>query len=299
MQLDLFLDNRRTILNNLADEHLRKLELEEATALYDRILAETADDPAIVSAKQSLEDWRNRLQHFYSSPPGADRIYALYRDLDEPAPATLKAGFRSFIMEQLELEASPELIFIPPRFHLGCLLLETGRAVEAETWFSLALDSGIAEQGRFLAYLGDALVAKGETAAARDCYRDAFLEDPQGVDLDHLRDRAVREMPVEMEEEGLSEEEALCWIPVWGWLKGTFTLGPSDVEGPRMLGDEFSRMQESPDQQTAPRLWFECLRHAERLRTGIRDDGELVRVRRKMKELNPVMFGKYMETIRG
>jgi hypothetical protein len=30
MQLDLFLDNRRTILNNLADEHLRKLDLEEA-----------------------------------------------------------------------------------------------------------------------------------------------------------------------------------------------------------------------------------------------------------------------------
>jgi tetratricopeptide (TPR) repeat protein len=299
MQLDLFLDNRRTILNNLADEHLRKLELEEAATLYDRILAEAADDPAIVSAKQALETWRKLLQHFYSSPPGADRIYALYRNLAEPAPAPLKAGFRSFIMEQLELEESPELIFIPPRFHLGCLLLETGRAVEAETWFSLALDSGIAEQVRFLAYLGDALNMKSETDTARDCYRDAFLEDPHGVDLDHLRDRTVREMPMEMEEEGLSEEEALRWIPVWGWLKGIFTLGPADMDDPRMLGDEFSRMLESQDQRTAPRLWFECLRHAERLRTGIRDDGELVRMRRKMKELNPVLFGKYMEKIRG
>jgi tetratricopeptide (TPR) repeat protein len=299
MQLDLFLDNRRTILNNLADEHLRKLELEEAAALYDRILTETPDDPAIVSAKQALETWRNRLQHFHSSPPVVDRIYDLYLRLAEPAPVSLTAGFRSFIMEQLELEESPELIFIPPRFHLGCLLLETERAVEAETWFSLALDSGIPEQGRFLAYLGDALVAKKETAAARDCYRDAFLEDPHGVDLDHLRDRAVREMPMEMEEEGISEEEGVCWIPVWGWLNGIFTLWPADIDDPRMLGGECSRMRESPDQRTTPRLWFDCLRHAERLRTGIRDDGELVRMRRNMKELNPFMFGKYMEKIRG
>lgn len=200
-------------------------------------------------------------------------------------------------MEQLELEVTPELIFFPPRFHLGCLLLDTGRAVEAEIWFALALDSGIPQRGRFLAYLGDALVAKGETDSARDCYRAAFLEDPLGVDLDHLRDRAAREMPIEMEEEGLSEEEAVCWIPVWGWLKGIFTLGPAETEGPRMFGGECLQTQAAPE-KSVPRLWFECLRHAERLRTGIRDDTELIRVRREMKDLNPLMFDRYMKKIR-
>jgi len=298
MQLDLFLDNRRTILNNLADEHLRSLELEEAAVLYDRILAEAPADPAAVSAKQALETWRERLRHFHSSPPGADRIHALYRNLDEPAPASLRTGFRSFIREQLELEESPELIFIPPRFHLGCLFLEAGRAAEAEAWFTLALDSGMPHKGRFLAYLGDTLVEKGETVAARDCYRAAFLEDPPGVDLDHLRDRAVRDLLVEMEEEGLPEEEAICWIPVWGWLQGVFPLGPVERDGPSAFEGASPPARESRE-KSAPRLWFECLRHAEHLRTGKRDAAGLVPVRRKMKELNPFMFGKYLEKISG
>lgn len=298
MQLDLFLDNRRTILGNLADEHLHILELDEAAGLYDKILSEWPDDSAIASARPALETWRNRLQRFHSSPPGVERIYALYRSIDESVPASLKAGLRSFIMEQMEREPSPELIFIPPRFHLGCLLLETGRALDAETWFALALDSGMPERGRFLAYLGDSLFVKGETDAARECYRDAFLEEPSGVDMAHLRDQAVHEMIGEIEETGVSEEESICWIPVWGWLKGLFTLGADGMVGAPDVGGSRSANQEAAE-KSVPRLWFHCLRNAEHLRTVKRDDGELVRIRRRMKELNSFMFGRYMEKIRG
>jgi len=145
MQLDLFLDNRRTILFNAANEHLRSLELEQASARYDGILTESPDDPAIIFAKQAVEVWRRRLDLYYSSLPGIDRIYSLYQSLAEPAPPLLRSCLISFIMEQLKREESPELIFIPPRFHLGCLLLASGRSVEAEAWFLLALDSGITE----------------------------------------------------------------------------------------------------------------------------------------------------------
>ncbi len=298
MQLDLFLDNRRIILGNLADEHLRNLELDEAAGLYDRILAEWPDDATVVSARRNLESWRNRLQRFHSSPSGAERIYALFRNLNEYAPASLKAGLRSFIIEQLKLEPSPELIFIFPRFHVGCLLMETGRTVEAETWFASALDSGIPEQGRFFAYRGDALFVKGETDAARECYRDALLLAPLEVDFDHLLDPTVREMPIEMEEEGLSGEDAIRWIPVWGWLLGVFTLGANAVDGIPAVGGSGWGIQESSE-NSSPSLWFEFLRYAERLRTVQRDDAELVRIRRRMRELNSFMFGRYMEKIRG
>lgn len=100
MQLDLFLDNRRTILKNLADEHLRELELEEAAALYDRILADVPGDSAITSAKQSLETWRSLLEDFHSSPAGADPIYTLYRNLSKTVPAPLRDGIRNFIIDR-------------------------------------------------------------------------------------------------------------------------------------------------------------------------------------------------------
>jgi hypothetical protein len=49
----------------------------------------------------------------------------------------------------------------------------------------------------------------------------------------------------------------------------------------------------------APRRWFRLLRNAEHLRTGNRDGAEPVRVRRELKELNPAMFGRYMERLGG
>ena len=48
-----------------------------------------------------------------------------------------------------------------------------------------------------------------------------------------------------------------------------------------------------------PRLWFDYLRFAEYLRCCQRDDNELVRVRRKLRTLQPDMFTRYMEKIKG
>jgi len=42
------------------------------------------------------------------------------------------------------------------------------------------------------------------------------------------------------------------------------------------------------------RLWFEYLRYAEYLRTRHRDDGEMIRARKRMKELAPELFEAYM-----
>ena len=41
------------------------------------------------------------------------------------------------------------------------------------------------------------------------------------------------------------------------------------------------------------------LRYAEFLRSSHRDDQELIRARRRMKEINGEMFGRYMKKIRG
>jgi hypothetical protein len=41
------------------------------------------------------------------------------------------------------------------------------------------------------------------------------------------------------------------------------------------------------------------LRYAEYLRTLFRDDRELVRVRRRMRQVNKFMFERYMEKMRG
>jgi tetratricopeptide (TPR) repeat protein len=298
MQLDLFFDNRPTILFNIADEHLRKLELEQAVMVCKEILTGTPGDLNASVAKKAAETWLQRLALFNSSPPGIDRIYHLYQNLTESDPAALTYGLRAFMIECLEKEEHPELVFISPRFHIGCLLLEIETPVEAEKWFCRALHAAIAERGRFLAFRGDAFYKAGDLESAREFYLAAFLEDPQSVGCDHLQDRAVRELLIEAEEDGLPRDEAVCWLPAWGWLKGVFSLGKTGREGNQTPLNELpSRGEIHP--ALAARLWLEDLRHAERLRTEIRDDKESIRVRRRLKELNPELFGRYMEKIRG
>jgi tetratricopeptide (TPR) repeat protein len=299
MQLDLFLDNRHTILFNIAEVHLRNLELEQAVMFCEEILTETPGDLNAATAKKAAEAWLQRLVSFDFTPPGIDRIYHLYQNLTESDPATLTHGLRAFMIECLEKAEHPELVFIPPRFHIGCLLLEIEKSVEAGKWFSRALDAAITERGRFLAFRGDAFYMAGDLESARECYLAAFQEDPQSVDLDHLRDRAVRDLLIEIEEEGFTGDETVCWLPVWGWLKGFFGLG---IIGGKQDGShscESSSAAEISGRMADPRLWFECLRHAERLRTEVRDDAELICVRRRMKGLNPQLFGRYMEKISG
>nr|HPR91110.1 hypothetical protein [Synergistaceae bacterium] len=70
------------------------------------------------------------------------------------------------------------------------------------------------------------------------------------------------------------------------------------VDGIPAVGGSGWGIQESSE-NSSPSLWFEFLRYAERLRTVQRDDAELVRIRRRMRELNSFMFGRYMEKIRG
>jgi len=299
MQLDLFLDNRHTILFNTAEVHLRNLELEQAVMICEEILTETPGDLNASAAKKAAEAWLQRLASFDSTPPGIDRIYHLYQNLTESDPATLTYGLRAFMIECLEEAEHPELAFIPPSFHIGCLLLEIERSVEAEKWFSRALDAAITEQGRFLAFRGDAFCMAGDPKSARECYLAAFIKDPLGVDIACLRDKAVRDLLIEIEEEGFTGEEAVCWLPAWGWLKEIFSLGKTGGEGNGTAWDELPSKGEIYTAMAASRLWLEYLRHAERLRTEIRDDKELIRVRREMKELNPILFDRYMVKIRG
>ncbi|MCM2359998.1 MAG: hypothetical protein NDI77_17735 [Geobacteraceae bacterium] len=299
MQLDLFIDNRRTILLNDAAGLLRALELEKACAIYDGLLADAPEDGEIHGLKAEVGKWRERLPRF--SGGGPEGLHEIHCRLGEGTPQALRDGILAFLGKQLQAAPAPELVYIPPRFHLGCVLREAGRHAEAERWFAAALRSGITQRGRFLAWRGDALTLCGKNVAAMECYQTAFLEDPDSVDIDTLANRDIRALLLTLGLECFDEEaddrEALPWLPFWGWLYGAFPLDLNEVAADRAAFA--ASLQQADDGEKLPpaRLWYEYLRFAEYLRTCLRDDRELVRVRRRMKRLNGEMFARYMERI--
>ena len=303
MQLDLFNNNhnRSTLLLNDAARMLRVLDLENACAIYDELLADAPEDREISGLKVAVESWRERLLFFADAGP--EGLYEIHSHLVEAMPQELRIGILEFLSELLLALPAPELIYMPPRFHLGCVLREAGQHAEAGRWFAEALCSGIAQIGRFLAWRGDALTLSGKGAAAMECYQAAFLEDPDSVDIDTLANRAIRDLLLTLGLECFDEEpgdrEALPWLPYWGWLHGDFPLDLNVVAADHAAFA--ANLQQADDEGKMPqaRLWYEYLRFAEYLRTSLRDDRELVRVRRRMRQLNGTMFVRYMERIGG
>lgn len=303
MQLDLFMDNRRTILLNEAAEFLRALDLEKACGIYDELLAEAPADGELLRLKVEVERWQERRPCFSDAGPEPEKLHEIHSQLSEKTPQALRDGILAFLCEQLQTFPAPELVYIPPRFHLGCVLREAGRHAEAERWFAAALRSGIAERGRFLAWRGDALTLCGSDAAAMECYHAAFLEDPDTVEIDTLANGDIRSLLLTVGIECLGEEaddrQALPWLPCWGWLHGAFHLDMNDIAADRTAFAACLQQADGGEASSPARLWYEYLRFAEYLRTCLRDDPELVRARRRMKQLNGEMFSRYMERIGG
>jgi len=77
MQLDLFSDNRRTILLNDAGAMLRSLDLEKAIAVYEGLLDDSPGDREILRLQRTVGQWLDTLARFRVSRRAArcgDRI---------------------------------------------------------------------------------------------------------------------------------------------------------------------------------------------------------------------------------
>ena len=301
MQLDLFCDNRRTIRLNDADGFLRDLRLEEALAVYGELLSDAPEDAELVTLWGQVTAWRENLALFHAAPAGSERLHNLWWGQTPEMPPALAVALRGLLIDELGLLPSPELSYLPPRFHIGTLLLAAGRFAEAECWFARALAAGIAERGRFLAWRGDALTRLGDPDRAMSAYLVAFLEGPGEVDLEGLQNPLIHDLlgSLESEDYDLAEADLPLWLPVWGWLQGAFALPLKEPAVDRALFVDALEAAHASRSLPAPRLWFDDLRYAEYLRTLFRDDRELVRVRRRMRQVNKFMFERYMEKMRG
>lgn len=302
MQLDLFSDNRRTIRLNQAEDALRALDPERALAIYRDLLQDEPQDRTLLQLLRMAGKWRDSLSLFHRSPVGCDRLHRLWSELAGDTPALLAAGVSELLLAELRELLEPELIYVPPQFHIGALLMKKKRYDQAEHWFSLALKSGIEQRARFLGWRGDALTMMGDAYRAKESYLAAFLENPRAVDLAGCRNKTILELLSALEIENSEEiepEDLAGWLPAWGWLRGVFSLSLIEVAADSEAFAASLEKSEAAREMEPPRLWFHYLRYAEHLRAASPKTAEMVRVRRKLKEMSGFMFDRYLERVRG
>jgi tetratricopeptide (TPR) repeat protein len=304
MQLNLFEDNRKGILLHIADTLIRARDLVQAVSVYEQLVADYPEDGHIFSLLKLVSEWNDLLAGINNCPDDLAYLQTIWLRLQSISisHSALRSTVLSTLIDTLHALPDPERIYIPPRFHLGQILMEADLYPDAASCFLSALSEKNLNSGRFLAWRGDALTLAGDEDSALKSYLQAFIDDPFTVDIQQIKNMRITDLLCAMRFDAMDEideAEEPAWLPVWGWLHGVFTLPIQTVPGEILYGAADLEAHVMEGNNPVPRIWFDMLIHAERLRTMVRDDRELAAVRRLMKKTNEFMFGCYLEKIRG
>jgi tetratricopeptide (TPR) repeat protein len=266
--------------------------------VYEQLLADTPGDEKVALLRKLVWEWLHLLSRIGAHPCDSELLQACWMRLDSIALPALRSVVLDMLIEAMRALPDPGQIYAAPRFHLGRMLMEASRFAEAADCFLQALANPGIPRGLLLAWRGDALTLAGEGDTALKSYLAAFLEDPSTVDIRAIRHRAISDLHLSLHFDGeeIEEEEEPAWLPVWGWLNGVFPLH-SAPEPATCAADFASLLAEQGC--CVPRLWYEMLAHAERVRFIVRDDRELAALRRLLKGSNGFLFALYLEKISG
>ncbi len=295
MQLNLFEDNKPGILLNIADEFILSRDFDQAISVYEQLREEYPGDRQSANLLELVSQWRQAVSTMnLSNPESFADIWGCFGAISH---APLKSVVLRLLIDELWTLPDAERIYCPPACHFGHLLMEGGRFSEAADCFYRALSAPHIPRGRFLAWRGDALTLADNESAALKSYLDAFLEDPATVDMRSIACGTIRDLYSSLCEEATEEIEAdgeAAWLPVWGWFEEVFAL-PLLLERDREVAHDSAAFEDQLEERmrTVPRIWFDMLASAERLRATARDNREMAAIRRLMKKNSSFMFDKY------
>jgi len=258
-------------------------------ALEDRMESERAG-PSVLAAEVKRAFFCRMIEELdLHCPPGAAAS-----SVSVPPPC---AG--------TEDEYADASLVLPGGIPVGYVLLHAGRHDEAIR----RLQNSIPEMpgnAAVYGYLGDAYRLRGDRKTARQCYLEACLIDPAGIDWRHLQDEDLRELKRELSfDYGSDRELAAAWLPSHARLEGIFEPKVVRVnDGLKEMTDVYLEMEKAWAGEKNPilaaKLFFRGLilcENEDNLRFVKKIN--LVRIRRVMKEANPVLFGDFMDTIAG
>ncbi len=301
MQLDLFEDNRPAILLNIADEFIRSRDLSQAVSVFEQLLDEYPNDRYCAPLLKEVSEWQDTLTVINTSDPECFRdIWLRFGSITH---SPLRSMVLSLLIDWIGGLPHPERIYFPPDYHFGHVLLAAGRYDETADCFFAALSDANIPRGKFMAWHADALTLANKEADAPESYLNAFLDDPSTVDVQFIKNSAIRNLYNSLCLEAVEELEEygeLAWMPVWGWFEALFALpAPQAITGTGSFDSfDFDRLI-AENERPVPRIWFDMLTYAERLRVTARDSRELAAVRRLMKKTGSFMFETYLNKIRG
>jgi tetratricopeptide (TPR) repeat protein len=227
--------------------------------------------------------------------------------------AEVKGAFFAHVMEEAERcgipdcpslqGGAPDRSFLPGDIPRGYILLQAGRFDEAIHSLQDCI-AGAPHHAALYGWLGDAYWLRGDVRVARQCYREACLIDPAGIDWRHLQDEDLKELKENLLlDYGSNLGLALAWLPGHARITGLFERKVVRLhDGLKELVDEYLALAKSLAKNEDPtlraKLFFRGMilcENRESLKFIKKID--MIQVRRMMQQANPDLFAEFLEKI--
>ena len=246
------MDNEKSVegLLQKAYHSLKIPDPEEARLALNEALSFDFEHAEVAYALKCLSWWQERLKKLPDFKDSCDRgrfifshwksFYSFLDRLEEPASLGRKfSNHREFdnclyavkhfvfssalecfigILGDGENQYDPQLLLLVGRCYKGM-----GDFEEALNYLGQAARFK-REDGETLSELADVNALLEETRAAKALFREAFLIDPQGIELRNMDSQLILGLAGLVEEAGYSGQELLEWIPIYGALYGVFSV---------------------------------------------------------------------------
>ncbi|MBW1900263.1 MAG: hypothetical protein JRJ20_01370 [Deltaproteobacteria bacterium] len=314
-QLLLFQD--QDMLFNRGVLELTKLNLDAARKAFNRYQELYHDRDAI--------DWETKLTDFlikgFSRVPDACperpahlyRLWTSFESYFQPVSfgsqnivAKIKHSFFRKMREALEECNLTNALYISDTVPTGYVYMQLKEYNLAINYLQACIPE-TPDNVAIYGYLGDAYMLRGEpgdTGASRQCYLEACLIDPGGIDWCHMKDRALLELRDQIiEEHNLEDYLALEWLPSYAYIEGIFK--PKTIklnDGLKEFVDEYLNIKKTYDKEHASDLKAKVF-----IRSIILCDNEdslkfiksidFMDIRGLMKDINPDLFRRYLKFI--
>ena len=314
-QLLLFQD-RDMLLNNGILE-LARLNLDAARNNFNRY-QELYHDRDAIDVEIKLTDFLIKgFSRLPDSPPEKPSyLFRLWRSFEDYLGSMgvigknilsqIKYSFFQKINECLEQTNLTDAHYIADTVPTGYVYIQIKE-------YSLAIQSLQAciplspDNAAIYGYLGDAYCLRGEPGdkrVSRQCYLEAYLIDPQGIDWRHLKDSAILELKDQMiEEHDLEDHLAIEWLPSYAYIEGIFK--PKTIrlnEGLKEFVDVYLQIKKTYDKEHRSDLKAKLF-----IRSMVLCDNEdslkfikgidFIDIRKLMKNINPDLFRRYLKLI--
>lgn len=314
-QLLLFQD--RYMLLNSGILELARLNLDAARDAFNRY-DELYHDKDAIEMGTKLTDFliRGFSRIPDSCPEKPDHLYRLWKSFEtylqtvgfagKNTVSEIKYSFFRKIHEALEQCNLADVLYISDNVPTGYVymqLKEYSRAIQSLQACIPVNPDNAAVYG----YLGDAYMLRGDPGdmrASRQCYLEAYLIDPAGIDWRHIKDGSLLELKEQIiEDHNLTDSLAFEWLPSYAYIKEIF--GPKTIrlnDGLKEFVDEYLSIKKAYEKKKTSDLKAKLF-----IRSMILCDNhdslrfiksiDFMDIRRLMKDINPGLFRRYLKWI--